>query len=1536
MAQYSAEIAIKASVEQALKGVQKIERALEKLQDTTIKIKAIGTEDIQQAERSFKVLQGTLKNTAKAVLFVGKNFAALGAAAAATQVLAFANNIKGLQTPISQAAASLSGLTNNIIDLASAQPLLTAQIAASAVALAAFGPQIATVTGRLIKFAASAAAAKAPLQSLLNTYSELTGAFDDSFASFDQQFKTEIIEAYRRKLFEISETVSELSRRKKDLQTNLDRFNSSSDTAVKIANKLVDVQARLNDELREQRDLLREAAGINVTELEASKGRNSIETRQKRESFQSTQASEQDEMLAALQAQEQRVLSPLQQQLGLNQNIEEAQRTLNAEIKKALGTPDLVGQSSEVGGRVARLKAVQDDSIKLEQALFALSKKTAEEKFKQVDAQEALVRGANEVKALAAEARGETISSSITGKKSTPRAEELAEKRFEKQNRTRRAEDIAKEAALKSKANQEEFAALKNYQDELFNIERSFIRKLRSEKIDAVLAAAEIEGKKQDELFQRIKRNNKEGVDDFDRRLKASADKREARSQALTLTGQSSPVGGAENILGSPAAKKATAQAKKRKDMQSNAVIGGAFPLLFGQGIGASAGGAAGGALGGALGGQFGFGLSLVGTALGTAFDTLVAKAASIGNLIGVAASNMDALRDSGISVTAELDAQVRALNRYNDAEGAQRRINETLFTQTGDIDGQAVKLAAGSTNELQKAWQGVSAAAAAAFSIIAAPFIQAVTALLRGVQAILFVFNAIVTTVTAIVGLIPGLRELGDFLFQQSIKGTAEYEKRRSALVKESEALFRTLKEQEKYNSALEKSNKFRSNDLKVAKELIDLEAQKRASVETVLNKQEELGGGRTPEETARIEQQIGLVRSIEIEKQRKTRLQIENSILTAQEANVKKINDLNASTAKTYRDMRISFERQVEDAQIKSVRAVQDIQLKGARALLSFREQELRLVQSGRSAQLDRSAALGQLQTGLDPTSGEGLAAEVTLAVERYKNGIKEADENKKLTEEKIQLDTFESQLKLERFKQDSARNIARLNEDSTRKIADINDRLAKQREESFKVGYDFTLKRLIAEKKSEEGGLLSQIAGQEALISGPFANLFPELQKQAKAAIAQITAEVTEVRNSIRDLQQLQGKIPATPQVQGLGSLPSLTDTSGRTSEAESELIRVIEAGKARIAQLQEQNLLEESSNKLIQDSLNIINPTLTAQNKIKASLEAQFAKKVAMNALIRDGINPAIAEELVNIDAVSKSLTGAVDTLLVELNKLAKNPALQDLIDALLKIKDGQPALVAKQKGLVGDTAAEDAAAKKREEDAATLDALYKGIGNTIQTGIVDAIATGVEGLINGTKDLGESLQEIASGVLADIGKQLLSFGVKTGLQALTGGTGFEALFRADGGPVSANTPYIVGERGPELMIPSTSGMVLSNSETRQQLTQQDSAMRSTEATRQQLTQQDSAMRSTEATRQQLNTQRNTMVTNSTRETERMTEMMLSNPDPIDVRYESTVINSVEYVTAEQHRQGMTQAAERGRAMTLTTLQNSPRTRSKVGI
>ena len=53
----------------------------------------------------------------------------------------------------------------------------------------------------------------------------------------------------------------------------------------------------------------------------------------------------------------------------------------------------------------------------------------------------------------------------------------------------------------------------------------------------------------------------------------------------------------------------------------SSAIIGGAFPLLFGQTGAAAIGGGIGGAAGGAIGGQFGFALSILGTAIGSAID---------------------------------------------------------------------------------------------------------------------------------------------------------------------------------------------------------------------------------------------------------------------------------------------------------------------------------------------------------------------------------------------------------------------------------------------------------------------------------------------------------------------------------------------------------------------------------------------------------------------------------------------------------------------------------------------------------------------------------------------------------------------------------------------------------------------------------------------------------------------------------------------------------------------------------------------------
>ena len=102
-----------------------------------------------------------------------------------------------------------------------------------------------------------------------------------------------------------------------------------------------------------------------------------------------------------------------------------------------------------------------------------------------------------------------------------------------------------------------------------------------------------------------------------------------------------------------------------RRDTLSSAAIGGAFPLLFGQGAGASAGGALGGFAGGILGGQAGFALSLVGTQIGSVFDSIVNGAAELGRALG--------------PFTQETEAVTTALGLQGSAQQAQlQRIEET------------------------------------------------------------------------------------------------------------------------------------------------------------------------------------------------------------------------------------------------------------------------------------------------------------------------------------------------------------------------------------------------------------------------------------------------------------------------------------------------------------------------------------------------------------------------------------------------------------------------------------------------------------------------------------------------------------------------------------------------------------------------------------------------------------------------------------------------------------------------------------------
>ena len=111
-----------------------------------------------------------------------------------------------------------------------------------------------------------------------------------------------------------------------------------------------------------------------------------------------------------------------------------------------------------------------------------------------------------------------------------------------------------------------------------------------------------------------------------------------------------------------------------------------------------------------------------------------------------------------------------------------------------------------------------------------------------------------------------------------------------------------------------------------------------------------------------------------------------------------------------------------------------------------------------------------------------------------------------------------------------------------------------------------------------------------------------------------------------------------------------------------------------------------------------------------------------------------------------------------------------------------------------------------ALKEQIAIADQLDQVYATIGQSITSGIVDALTAAVEGT--------KSLADVAGQTLRQVANILLQFGVQT---ALGGIPGLDKFFpgRALGGSVSANKPYMVGERGPELFVPGAQGNIVPN-------------------------------------------------------------------------------------------------------------------------
>ncbi len=158
---------------------------------------------------------------------------------------------------------------------------------------------------------------------------------------------------------------------------------------------------------------------------------------------------------------------------------------------------------------------------------------------------------------------------------------------------------------------------------------------------------------------------------------------------------------------------------------------------------------------------------------------------------------------------------------------------------------------------------------------------------------------------------------------------------------------------------------------------------------------------------------------------------------------------------------------------------------------------------------------------------------------------------------------------------------------------------------------------------------------------------------------------------------------------------------------------------------------------------------------------------------------------------------------IDNLLLNKNKLSKDQLAIEL-DKLTTLHETQDA--------TAQTLKDNEALNEKLKEQSEVTEKIKEQQEKIKTAIRDGVISAIEGAIDGSKTLSESFSSLLKQLAMMIVKQKV-----IGNFASMGGGGLLGLIPgfANGGRPPVGKPSIVGERGPELFVPNTSGTIVPN-------------------------------------------------------------------------------------------------------------------------
>ena len=198
-----------------------------------------------------------------------------------------------------------------------------------------------------------------------------------------------------------------------------------------------------------------------------------------------------------------------------------------------------------------------------------------------------------------------------------------------------------------------------------------------------------------------------------------------------------------------------------------------------------------------------------------------------------------------------------------------------------------------------------------------------------------------------------------------------------------------------------------------------------------------------------------------------------------------------------------------------------------------------------------------------------------------------------------------------------------------------------------------------------------------------------------------------------------------------------------------------------------------------------------------DKLKSSLEAAEARETTAEFDIQ-------LEDLKNIN---KELTTAVQREKIIGEEKRKEFDLEQQIAAIRKEFDGEEEArlvnLAKSNHRLREQKTE---IERINEAAERQKEIFKQIGDSIATGVSDAL---VDAILHT-----QSLAQAASALLNDIARQFLRLGINTLLSTFGGPFASLPTF-ANGGRPTVGRASIVGEKGPELFVPTSAGTIIPN-------------------------------------------------------------------------------------------------------------------------